>query len=359
MTRLLHISSSPRGAASESLGIAAAFLDSYRETHRDAEVDTFDLWDGSLPEFGPAAAAAKMAVFAGEVPTGAQAAAWQAAQDTFARFAAAEHYVFSVPMWNHGVPYILKQFIDVVSQPGMVFAFDPENGYTGLLTGKKAAVLYTGAVWGPERGSAFGQDFQQPTSTTGCAGPASPTSPPSGSSPTSPPAPTPSAGPPTPKPATPARRSRPAPHFAAAVDRHPSRRGRPTPDRRRFRRGTPPIYRRPPVTTTISRDELEAGLDAGTLTAVDALPESYYSQQHLPGALNLVADDVETRAKELLPDKNAAIVTYCSNPACQNSTQVAAKLEQLGYTNVRKYAGGIQDWAEAGLPTETEVRTAR
>ncbi len=162
MTRLLHISSSPRGAASESLGIAAAFLDSYRETHRDAEVDTFDLWDGSLPEFGPAAAAAKMAVFAGEVPTGAQAAAWQAAQDTFARFAAAEHYVFSVPMWNHGVPYILKQFIDVVSQPGMVFAFDPENGYTGLLTGKKAAVLYTGAVWGPERGSAFGQDFQQP-----------------------------------------------------------------------------------------------------------------------------------------------------------------------------------------------------
>ena len=29
-------------------------------------------------------------------------------------------------MWNHGVPYILKQFIDVVSQPGLVFGFDPE-----------------------------------------------------------------------------------------------------------------------------------------------------------------------------------------------------------------------------------------
>jgi FMN-dependent NADH-azoreductase len=162
VTRLLHISSSPRGAESESLAIAGAFLDAYRENHPGAEVDTFDLWDGSLPEFGPAAAGAKMTVFAGQVPTGAQSAAWQAAQDTFERFAAADHYLFSVPMWNHSVPYVLKQFIDVVSQPGMVFSFDPETGYTGLLTGRKAAVVYTGAVWGPERGPAYGQDFQQP-----------------------------------------------------------------------------------------------------------------------------------------------------------------------------------------------------
>jgi FMN-dependent NADH-azoreductase len=123
---------------------------------------TRSTWDRSVPEFGPAAAGAKMAVFAGQSPGGAQAAAWRAAQDTFARFAAADHYLFSVPMWNAGVPYVLKQFIDVVSQPGMVFAFDPEAGYTGLLHDKKAAVVYTGAVWGPGRGPAFGADFQQP-----------------------------------------------------------------------------------------------------------------------------------------------------------------------------------------------------
>jgi len=106
------------------------------------------------------------------------------------------------------------------------------------------------------------------------------------------------------------------------------------------------------VTTTITRDELKAGLESGTITAVDALPESYYSQQHLPGALNLVADDVEALAAAVLPDKSAAIVTYCSNEVCQNSSQVAAILERLGYTNVRKYAAGIQDWSEAGLSTE-------
>lgn len=109
------------------------------------------------------------------------------------------------------------------------------------------------------------------------------------------------------------------------------------------------------MTATITRDEIHAGLGAGGLVLVDALPEAYYAQQHLPGALNLVADDVATRAATLLPDKNAAIVTYCSNRACPNSGQVATKLEQLGYTNVRKYPDGIQDWVEAGLPTEQGV----
>lgn len=159
MRKLLHVSASPRGPRSESLAIAETFLDAFRETHPDVEVETWDLWDGSLPAFGPEAAAAKMEVFAGGSPTGTD---WQAAIDAFHRFADADAYLFSVPMWNAGVPYILKQLIDVISQPGMVFSFDPVEGYTGLLTGRRAAVVYTGAVYGPGRGPAFGSDFQQP-----------------------------------------------------------------------------------------------------------------------------------------------------------------------------------------------------
>ncbi|TYB43430.1 FMN-dependent NADH-azoreductase [Actinomadura chibensis] len=161
MSRLLHISASPRGAASESLAIAETFLGAYRETHGDV-VDHHDLWDGTLPEFGPAAAAAKMAVFAGETPAGDQAAAWTAAREVFERYDSYDRYLFSVPMWNSSVPYILKQFVDVVSQPGWVFSFDPEEGYTGLLRGKKAAVVYTSAVYGEGRPPAFGTDNQRP-----------------------------------------------------------------------------------------------------------------------------------------------------------------------------------------------------
>src|SRR6478672_8287713 len=162
MATLLHLSASPRGAASESRAVAATFLDAYRETHPDDEIVEWDLWDGTLPEFGPAAAAAKMAVFGGTDPQGEQARAWRSALDTFARFDAFDRVLFSVPMWNGGVPYILKQFIDVISQPGTVFGVDPHSGYTHLLAGrgKKAAVIYTSAVWGPPLGPEFGRNFQ-------------------------------------------------------------------------------------------------------------------------------------------------------------------------------------------------------
>jgi FMN-dependent NADH-azoreductase len=164
MPDLLHISASPRGEDSQSLRLAATFLDTYRAIHPDAEVEEWDLWDGSLPAFGPAAARAKMTVFGGGTPQGEQAAAWEAAKAAFARFDAADRILFSVPMWNTGVPYILKQFVDVVSQPGLVFGVDAVTGYEGLLTGrgKRAAVVYTSAVWGPGLGPEFGTDFQAP-----------------------------------------------------------------------------------------------------------------------------------------------------------------------------------------------------
>lgn len=105
------------------------------------------------------------------------------------------------------------------------------------------------------------------------------------------------------------------------------------------------------MTALIARAELEHLVATGSAVLVDALPASYYDQQHLPGAVNLVEADVVARAAELLPDHDALVVTYCSNAACGNSQAVATRLEQLGYTNVRKYREGIQDWVEAGNPT--------
>lgn len=157
---LLHISASPRGSQSESRALAASFLDGLRSTRPDVEVEEWNLWDGSVPAFGPVLAGAKMAIFAGQEFTPDQAAAWSAVEDTFARFDAADEYVFSVPMWNAGVPYVLKQLVDVISQPGLVFGFDPEQGYTGLLRDKRAVVASTSAVYGVGRPASFGSDFQ-------------------------------------------------------------------------------------------------------------------------------------------------------------------------------------------------------
>jgi len=45
-------------------------------------------------------------------------------------------------MWNFGIPYKLKHFIDVIVQPTYTFSFSPAEGYKGLVTGKPAAVVY-------------------------------------------------------------------------------------------------------------------------------------------------------------------------------------------------------------------------
>jgi FMN-dependent NADH-azoreductase len=102
-----------------------------------------------------------VAVFAGQAPSGDHAAAWAEVQRIFTRFDAADEYLFTVPMWNHGVPWVLKHLIDTISQPGMVFAFDPAAGYTGLLAGKRAVVVYTSAVYHDGAPSSFGADFHR------------------------------------------------------------------------------------------------------------------------------------------------------------------------------------------------------
>ena len=110
--------------------------------------------------------------------------------------------------------------------------------------------------------------------------------------------------------------------------------------------------------SAITRTELQALLTEGTVTLVDALPQSYYDQQHLPGAVNLVEGDVIALAPTLLADKTRTVVTYCSNASCGNSKSVANLLVRLGYGDVRTYRDGIQDWVEAGLATETTSAVA-
>lgn len=105
---------------------------------------------------------------------------------------------------------------------------------------------------------------------------------------------------------------------------------------------------------TISRETLAARLDGpAPPTLVEALPEKYFRQWHLPNAVNINHDEVRQRAPELLPDKHAEIVVYCASATCQNSHMVANQLGALGYTNVAVYQGGKAEWEEAQLPVAT------
>lgn len=68
------------------------------------------------------------------------------------------------------------------------------------------------------------------------------------------------------------------------------------------------------MSATITRQELKAKIDRGDeFMLVETLPASYYRHTHLPGAINLPPNQIETLAPILLPDKSAEIVVYCAS----------------------------------------------
>jgi rhodanese-related sulfurtransferase len=111
--------------------------------------------------------------------------------------------------------------------------------------------------------------------------------------------------------------------------------------------------------TRITRDELRRRLDDSTPTVLlEALPEKYYLEGHIPGAVQLNYENVRSEAPRLVPNKNATIVIYCASATCRNSHIAANQFDALGYSDVRVYAEGKKDWLEAGLPLGRNGHTA-
>lgn len=162
MAKLLYIEASPRKERSYSIQTAKAFLEAYKGTHPADTVEKIDLWTEDLPPFDGDIIDAKYAVIHNEKHTAAQAAAWERVKAVFGRFNAADKYLFSVPMWNLSIPYLLKHYIDVITQPGLSFSFSPEGGYIGLVTGRPAVVIYSSASDHREGSGSEALDFQKP-----------------------------------------------------------------------------------------------------------------------------------------------------------------------------------------------------
>jgi FMN-dependent NADH-azoreductase len=149
MAHLLYVETSPRKERSASIEVARTFIDEYEQTHPEDLVETLDLWTTLLPEFDGHVIDSKYVILHGLEHTDEQRQAWKDVEDVIEQFTRADKYLFSLPMWNFGIPYKLKHYIDVLVQPGYTFSFSPEEGYKGLVTDKPIAVIYA-------RGGAYG-----------------------------------------------------------------------------------------------------------------------------------------------------------------------------------------------------------
>ena len=106
------------------------------------------------------------------------------------------------------------------------------------------------------------------------------------------------------------------------------------------------------MVTPIERDELAARIADGTIVVLDAQAPGWYEREHLPGALGIPYDEIDSTVARAVPDKDIEIAVYCWNETCLGSAVVAERLCELGYTQIRRYVGGKQDWSDAGLPLD-------
>jgi FMN-dependent NADH-azoreductase len=124
------------------MAVADAFVKSYRENNPDDEIATIDVFKADLVSFDGLAVQAKYTILHGQKHSQEELDAWKAVETIIEEFTSANKYVMAVPMWNFGIPYRLKQYIDIIVQPGYTFSYTPEEGYKGLVTAKPIFIAY-------------------------------------------------------------------------------------------------------------------------------------------------------------------------------------------------------------------------
>ena len=91
------------------------------------------------------------------------------------------------------------------------------------------------------------------------------------------------------------------------------------------------------------------------VVVIDAQGEGGFERAHVEGAVSFDLDDVVGQASQVLPSPDTAVVVYCTDERCLGSEFVGTQLVEAGHTDVRRFPGGIAEWAAAGLPVATVV----
>ena len=104
---------------------------------------------------------------------------------------------------------------------------------------------------------------------------------------------------------------------------------------------------------TISTEKLQQRLDQdNSLHLWNVLTDGYFKGEMIPGSHRVPLDTIGRKVPAAKARKDEEIIVYCGGPQCPQSLQAAQKLMDLGYTNVKAYEGGLEEWKNAGNKIE-------
>ncbi len=102
---------------------------------------------------------------------------------------------------------------------------------------------------------------------------------------------------------------------------------------------------------TLTPAQAQALIAAGGVDVIDVRDPRDWASGHIPGARSLPLDELRGGARGKLGDDPRTLLFVCARGV---RSQTAAQLaEDAGQTAVHSLAGGMLEWAAAGLPIET------
>ncbi|HPM42423.1 MAG TPA: NAD(P)H-dependent oxidoreductase [Candidatus Omnitrophota bacterium] len=161
MKNILHIIVTPRGSESRTLKVSSVFLDTLKKKYPGCKIDELNVFTEKLPELTVKRLDGKYVLLGGKELTSELEKAWEEMMAHINRFLSADAYIISAPMWNFGIPYKLKHYIDVILQPKYLFRYTA-SGPEGLVKDKKMVIVTSRGGDYSQASPFHAYDFQEP-----------------------------------------------------------------------------------------------------------------------------------------------------------------------------------------------------
>ncbi len=160
--KLLHIIATPREQQSNTLKISSIFLESLRAKYPDLTTDVISLFNQDLPSVAGDNIESKYTLTIGLPIDKKHKESWEKIEELITHFLSADIYLITSPMWNFGIPYVLKYYIDAIIQPGYLYRYNEVGQPVGMTLGKKMVCVTSRGGDYTEHSPFHAFDFQEP-----------------------------------------------------------------------------------------------------------------------------------------------------------------------------------------------------
>ena len=135
--QLLHIVATPRGPESNTMRVSNVLLEELYLKYSNLSVKVLDLFKADLPAVAGKNIESKYKLMTGQQLEGEYKSSWAQIEANIKLFLDTDIYLITTPMWNFGIPYALKYYIDAIIQPGYLYRYNEQGIPEGLVIGKK------------------------------------------------------------------------------------------------------------------------------------------------------------------------------------------------------------------------------